>query len=119
MRTFGRLYGLLTVLSVVLTGGYVYARDLSAKYEAHVQMEEGVNALTRQCEALKAERDALYDRVQKLSSDPVEIEASIRRTKHLVRLNERVYRIELPEEQSKAAPQDGVEETTGTRDSSS
>lgn len=114
-----RRYLVALLLSVVATSSYVYGRDLFQKYQAQEEIEKGVKSLQQQRDALLAERDALQKRVDVLDDDPVEIEATIRRTKHLVRVNERVYRVELPEERTLSAPEHGVDNTTGSRDTSS
>lgn len=118
-RGFGKTYWFGLVLSVAITAAYVYGRDIFAKYESFLANEEGVRALERDRDALAAERDLLQERVNRLSSDPVEIEASIRRSKNMVRINERIYRIELPDDETEATPSYGDRHTPDTGDSAS
>lgn len=77
-----------------LTVGYVIHRDLAGQYTFYQENEEYVRAMREQQRALTAEEQRLTQRVEGLTSDPVEVEADIRRSKGLVRPGERILRIE-------------------------
>ncbi len=91
-------YGMALLLIVALSAGYAYKRDLVSQYRKYQASQEEVNALEAEQNRLVEECSELDKRVENLGSDPVEIEAAIRRSKSLVRQDERVFRIELPEE---------------------
>ena len=97
IRTYkGYILALLSMILVVSC--YVWYRDLVSRYMVYQGSQESVNQLMAENQVLLRERDFLRDRVDRLGSDPIEIEAAIRRTRNLVRENERIYRIELPED---------------------
>mgnify|MGYP003802429347 FL=1 len=76
--------------------GYAYHRDFSGSWEKLQANKRAIDQLRQQEIHLKAQRDEIKKSVDGLSSDPVEMEESVRRNKSLVREGETVYRIELP-----------------------
>mgnify|MGYP001241998967 CR=1 FL=1 len=85
----------LTAVVGLLTG-YAYHRDLLGAWKKLEDSRRDTVLLREQEGNLKAQRDELKKSVDALGSDPVEMEASIRRNKKLVREGEKVYRVELP-----------------------
>mgnify|MGYP002412991844 CR=1 FL=1 len=88
-------YLFLVLIVAFLTAVYLERRDLLGRYIEHRTKQKQVNATREQCEDLKKEIDSSRRRVDNLGSDPIEIEAAIRRSKDLVREGEKVYRIEV------------------------
>jgi cell division protein FtsB len=86
------LFALVVFLSSAL---YVDHRDILGRYLAHREQLRSINATRQQCVDLQKEIESSRRRVEKLGSDPTEIEAAIRHTKDLVRQGEKVYRIEF------------------------
>jgi len=78
---------------------YAYERDLYGKVLDYRASGAVVSELQEEHRRLEAEDQALRRSVDHLRSDDVEIQAAIRRSKNLVRENERIYRIELPPEE--------------------
>jgi cell division protein FtsB len=93
-RSFSKGYILVFLVATGLTVGYVIHRDLAGQYTFYQENEEYVRAMREQQRALTAEEQRLTQRVEGLTSDPVEVEADIRRSKGLVRPGERILRIE-------------------------
>lgn len=93
-RSFNRGYILVFLVVTGLTVGYVVHRDLAGQYNFYKRNEEYVRSMREQLRVLTAEEQRLQQRVEGLTSDPVEVEADIRRNKGLVRPGERIYRIE-------------------------
>ena len=87
-------YWLALVVLAGLTAAYVHHRDLAGRYEEFKQSEQRVRALHEERRALEAERGSLERRVQHLDGDPVELEATIRRNRNMVRDGETIFRIE-------------------------
>ena len=85
---------------IALTGVYLLHRDIAAQYNFYQQNETYVRTLHKDYESLQQEERRLQAHVDGLKSDPVEVEADIRRQKSLVRPGERVYRVELGSPQS-------------------
>lgn len=83
---------------ILLVSCYAWYRDLVGRYMVYQESQESVNQLMAENQELMRERDFLRKRVDRLGNDPIEIEAAIRRTRNLVREDERIYRIELPED---------------------
>lgn len=96
-RSFSRGYILVFLAVIGLTVGYVLHRDLAGQYTFYQENEEYVRTMREQLRTLTAEEQRLTERVEGLTSDPVEVEADIRRSKGLVRPNERIVRIEPAE----------------------
>ncbi len=87
-----------------LTAAYVHHRDLAGRYEEFKESEQRVQSLHEERRALETEYHGLEQRVQHLDGDPVELEATIRRNRNMVREGETIYRIE------EVAPADTPEE---------
>ena len=102
VRRIGR-YLLVVVLAVLLAALYAGRRNLPGRYIEHEERQGQLDAARKECEDLRKEIDASERRVNNLGSDPLEIEAAIRRSKDLVREGEKIYRIEV--DPAKAAPQ--------------
>jgi cell division protein FtsB len=93
-RAFNKSYILTFLVITGLTVGYVVHRDLAGQYNFYKENEEYVRTMREQLSILTAEEQRLQQRVEGLTSDPVEVEADIRRSKGLVRPGERIVRIE-------------------------
>jgi cell division protein FtsB len=89
-------YFLSLILAISLMYVYVQRRDLYGRYQQYQQERDEVKALRGQLDASSKEESRLKDHVVGLDKDPVEIEAAIRRSKHLVRDGETIYRVETP-----------------------
>jgi len=87
-------YVLVALLVALVTVMYAERRNLFARYFEHEAREGQVDTVRQQCEELQKEIDSSRRRVENLGSDPLEIEAAIRRSKDLVREGEKIYRIE-------------------------
>ena len=87
-------YWLVLLVAAVLTLLYAERRNLYIRYMEHVETKKEVLEGQKQCEKLEAEAEATRQRIQHLGTDPIEIEAAIRRSKDLVREGEKIYRIE-------------------------
>lgn len=85
---------LALVLATSLTLWYVGGRKLVERYSRHQQIQQQTQAAKGQVRQLEKEIDNTRRRIEHLGSDPVEIEAAIRRSKDLVREGEKIYRIE-------------------------
>lgn len=94
IRRIGR-YFLVVLLAVLLATLYAGRRNLLGRYIDHEKRQEQLDAAQKQCDDLRKEIDASGRRVSNLGSDPLEIEAAIRRSKDLVREGEKIYRIEV------------------------
>jgi len=79
---------------VGLALAYAARRDLRGRYAAHQQSEDTVRQAGQQVEMLEEQLHQSRQRVEDLSTDPVEMEAAIRRIKRRVREGETVYRVE-------------------------
>ena len=89
-------------MAFVLLGLTAYANyhDLIGLYfgdQGYQHSEREVYELALRLESLKAEETALNSSVQGLDTDPLAMEAAIRRSKGFVRKGETVYRVEIPE----------------------
>jgi cell division protein FtsB len=93
-RSFSKGYILVFLVATGLTVGYVVHRDLAGQYNFYQENEEYVRTMREQLRVLTAEEQRLTERLEGLTSDPVEVEADIRRSKGLVRPGERILRIE-------------------------
>jgi cell division protein FtsB len=85
---------LALVLVSSMTLWYVGGRKLVERYNQHQQVQQQTQAAKGQSQRLEKEIDNTRQRIEHLGSDPMEIEAAIRRSKDLVREGERIYRIE-------------------------
>jgi cell division protein FtsB len=93
LRRVGR-YVVVVALVALVTVLYANRRNLLGRYLEHEVREDQISAGQQQCEELQKEIDSTRRRVENLDSDPLEIEAAIRRSKDLVRKGEKIYRIE-------------------------
>lgn len=87
-------YWLVLVLVTAMTVLYVQRRDLPRRYLDYEQGMAELAEAQRQCAELESKIETSRQHAENLGSDPVEIEAAIRRSKHLVREGETVFRIE-------------------------
>lgn len=87
-------------MAAVLLGITAYARyhDLTGLYVGYQDSEREVSRLEVRLESLRAKEATLNRSVQKLDTDPLAMEAAIRRSKGFVRKGETVYRVEIPED---------------------
>jgi len=107
-----KLYWLSLALAAALAGGYWIYRDLSGRYERFRQSEDTVRAVQQQVNDLHTAIAVAKGQVEKLGTDPVEVEKAIRRIKKLVRPGETVFRIEpSPAVNGKTAPSGNEGET--------
>lgn len=93
-------YWLALAVVFGLVAAYTQRRDFYGLHENYRDSQEHVQSLVIQRDRLVQEEETLDKRVKNLDSDPLEMEAAIRRSKGLVREGETVYRVELPEEAS-------------------
>ena len=100
-RAFNASYIVVFLVVTGLTVGYVVHRDLADQYDFYMENEEYVRSMREQLRILTAEEQRLQQRVDGLTSDPVEVEADIRRNKGLVRPGERIMRIEPVETEAR------------------
>lgn len=86
------LLGLVLVTAV----GYGYARqrNIQARYMEFQQNEKQIESVEQEIEALRQRVEQAQQRVNDMESDPVEIEATIRRIRRLTRDGEIIFRIE-------------------------
>ncbi len=91
----GAWYWLVLLALAGLLGAYVHYRDLHGRYLRYQQSEDDVRWLQDEREALEEKERSLRRRVERLDTDPVEMEAESRRSKNLVREGETIYQIEV------------------------
>lgn len=87
-------YWLVLLLAAAVTLLYAERRDLYGRYLAHVRSVQEFREADHQRSELEHDIEASGLRIQYLGTDPVEIEAAVRRNKNLVREGETVFRIE-------------------------
>ena len=97
-RRIGIGYWLGLAMTVALTAAYAYERDLYGLYLLHLDRGRQVAEQRRELEQLELQEQRLRQRVDRLNTDQVEIEALIRRDKRLVREGETIYRVRLPQD---------------------
>ncbi len=86
----------LTLIAVAgLVLAYACHRNLYQRCQDYLKNEVEVQAKRRECETMEERIQASRQRVESLGSDPLEIEADIRRNNNLVREGETIYRIEM------------------------
>jgi len=87
----------LSVGAVALALGlYAMRQDLFGLYRDYGYSQDEVRQLEQRLDDLQAEEQALKQHVEDLDNDPLAVEAEIRRSKGLVRSDEKIYRVELP-----------------------
>ena len=79
---------------------YAERRDLYGLYLDYEESKAYAESLEEEVDSLHADRMAVEKQVEYLDSDPLEMEAAIRRGKRFVREGETVYRVSLPDEES-------------------
>ena len=87
-------------LGGLISGAYWYVgyRDLPGLYNAYRDGELEAENLQRVLQEEQAKAEQLEAHVAGLGSDPVELEAAMRRNKNVVREGEKIYRFELAPE---------------------
>ncbi len=86
--------GLLVMGAAI--AAYAYLRDPVDLHQKYEERRGEVKALELKLDEQIVEEQRLTQRVEHLDSDPVEMEAAIRRREHRVRDGETIYRVELP-----------------------
>ena len=89
---------LLVIAMVGMVAAYAFHRDFLSLYYDYRGREAEVQALREQVRGAQVLEKELSRRVDDLDDDNVEMEASIRRNKDMVREGETIYRVELPPE---------------------
>ena len=86
------LLGLVLVTAV----GYGYARqrNIHARYIEFQHNDKQIESVKQEIEALRKRVEQAQQRVDNMESDPIEIEATIRRIRRLTRDGETIFRIE-------------------------
>lgn len=91
-------YVLALLVTCAFAWGYYHACDLPGRFEEREERERELQRIRQEAEALEAQVQQAQERVYNLDADPLEVEASLRRIKGMVREDERIYRMEpLPE----------------------
>ena len=92
------ILGLLLVAAV----GYGYAkqRNIHARYLEFQKNEKQIESVRQEIDELKKRVEEAKQRVENMETDPVEIEATIRRIRKLTRDGEVVFHIEAPPDSS-------------------
>jgi cell division protein FtsB len=85
---------------------YAQRQDLVGLYDDYRYSQDEVRRLEHNLRNLKADEDALKQHVEDLDKDPLAVEAEIRRSKSLVRVDEKIYRVELPPAEAPHSKQD-------------
>jgi cell division protein FtsB len=87
----------VSILAVaVALGLYAQKQDLAGLYQDYRYSQGEVHRLEQRLGDLRAQEQALTQHVDDLDNDPLAVEAEIRRSKGLVRTDEKIYRVELP-----------------------
>lgn len=86
-------------LALALAAGalvyYAHERDVYGQYLTYQEAMRTVELRVGELKALGEREEKLVRHVDGLDSDPLEMEAAIRRSKHLIREGEHVYRVRL------------------------
>ncbi len=93
-QTNKRWYWLTLMAMLLVLAAYAYKRDLVGQYWSYRDSEIELDKLEQSYDSLEQEKQEKTGRVERLDDDPIEIEATVRQTKDLVREGETVYRIE-------------------------
>lgn len=88
------IFGIAFASSLVLAAGYVERRQLKERHAAFLQSEREIEAAQSQIVELEQALVAEEARARDLASDPVEVEAAVRRIKRAARDGEILYRVE-------------------------
>lgn len=74
---------------------YAHERNLYGRYIEYRQSQQTVKDRQAELDRLEQREKHLVRHVERLNNDPLEMEASIRESKHLIREGERVFRVEI------------------------
>ena len=86
------------VLMAILVISYLQRRDFPGLHQSYLDSEIEIGRLRVQLESLRDQEQRLGKQVMNLDSDPLELEAAIRKGKNLVREGETIYRVILPQQ---------------------
>ncbi len=89
-------YWLAIVAVALALGAYSQRQNLAGLYDDYRYSQDEVRQLEQRLSELQAEEQALKQHVEDLDKDPLAVEAEIRRSKGLVRSDEKIFRVELP-----------------------
>jgi len=89
-------YWVAVAAAAVALGVYAERQNLAGLYEEYRYSQDEVRQLEQRLDDLRADEGALKRHVEDLDSDPLAVEAEIRRSKGLVREDEKIFRVELP-----------------------
>jgi len=110
-------YAVAIALLVSVAYWYVGYRDLFGLYDTYRNGEIETENLQRVLHEEQARAETLEAHVAGLDSDPVELEAAMRKNKNVVREGEKIYRFELaPERRDRPAASDEDVPQTDPRD---
>ncbi len=85
-------------VSVALAAGYVQRRQLKERHTAFLQSEREIEAAQSQIGELEQALAAEEARARDLATDPVEVEAAVRRLKRAAHSGETLLRVEYAPE---------------------
>ena len=91
----GSVYWLALTAMVALAAAYAYHSDVYGQYVRYKASEAQVHRLNEEVRALEHQEQHLQERVVRLETDRLELEAESRRSRNLVREVETIYRIEV------------------------
>ncbi len=95
MKSAGyKWYLLALAVMLALSGLYAVRRDLPERYRNYQRSEEAVRQAAANVAILQSEVELARRKLKDLDTDVVEMEATVRRIKRLVREGETVYRFE-------------------------
>ncbi len=83
-------------LVIAVAYGYMHQRNIPERYNEFRQNEVLLEQVKQEIDALRERVEQARAKVKDLETDPVEIEAAIRRVRRLTRDGEIVYQIEDP-----------------------
>ena len=96
------MLGLVLVIAVAY--GYAQQRNIQQRYVELRENQAVLENIRMEVEALRNRVHETRERVEKMESDPLEIEAAIRRDRRMTRDGEIVFRIEDAPASPPAAP---------------
>ena len=85
---------------------YAQRHNLPGLYDEFRYSQDEVRQLEQRLDYLRADEEALKRHVEDLDNDPLAVEAEIRRSKGLVREDERIFRVQLPPGDAPQSKQD-------------
>ncbi len=89
-------YWLSAAMVAVALVAYAQRQNLAGLYDEFRYSQDEVRQLEQRLDDLRADEEALKRHVEDLDNDPLAVEAEIRRSKGLVREDEKIFRVELP-----------------------